>query len=96
MAIVLEKSKVRIVATLSDTSHFLQPHDQKLNRVLERDLEDYSDILTKVKSINLSSVRTKLILAIVGLKHVSPTDIIESFEKCGRRLMGFRFITLCT
>ena len=77
----------------SDTSHFLQPCDQKVNRVLKRGVKAYCDILTEVKSKNLSSVSSKPILAVIVLKCASPTEIIESFEKRGLCTMDFRFMT---
>ena len=93
----LEYSKrvgCEVVQLPSDTSHFLQPCDRKVNKELKRAVKDYRDMLCGLGTINLNSVRTKLVLAIVGLASISPSHIVESFKQCGLWPMDYRFTNL--
>ena len=78
----------------SDTTHFLQPCDQKINKSFKRSLKTYRNMLCRLRTINMRAIRTKSLLAIIGYESVTEKEIIESFELCGLWPMNYRFINL--
>lgn len=88
------KLRCEVLQLPSDTSHFLQPCDRKVNKFIKRNVKIYREKLRKLRTINLNSIQTKMILSIVGILSVQPSDIKDSFEQCGLWPMDFRFLNL--
>ena len=94
MARLLSKVKCEVIQLPSKTSHFLQPCDRKVNKQLKNAVRSLRDKIGKLQYLSLNSVRTKLILAVVGYLSISALNITESFRQCGLWPLDYRFTCL--
>ena len=60
------KGKFEIIQLPSNISHFLQLCDRKMNKQIKNAVSSFRDKLGKLQYLSLNSVRTKLILAVIG------------------------------
>lgn len=81
-----------VVQSPSDTSHFLQSCDKKVNKTFNGAVRDARDALCAESFLDLTCVRTSLMLGIIGFHAVSPQCVFESFSACGLWPMDYRFM----
>ena len=87
-----EEVGCEVVQLPSDTSHFLQACDNKVNKTFKTSIRSYRDVLSKNSTLDLCSVRVGLILGIFGFESVTERDIKDSFDNCGLWPMDYRFV----
>lgn len=81
-----------VVQSPSDTSHFLQPCDRRVNKTFKRAIRDARDALCAESFIDLTSVQISLVLGVIGFHAISPQCIKDSFYDCGLWPMDYRFM----
>lgn len=80
----------------SDTSHFLQPCDQKVNQVIKKSVKYLREKLCVKSMVHLLSVLTVLMLGKYVFRKLTltptPEVICESFQRCQLWPMNFEFL----
>jgi len=84
--------KCAVVQSPSDTTHFLQPCDQDVNKFYQKAVRKAREKLLRVTHLDLRSVRACLMLSIIAHYELSPATIRKSFEDVGLWPMNFSFI----
>jgi len=82
-----------IVQGAANTTHYLQPADQYINRVLQRESRLFHDVLSAYV-VTTSSVMFKIMKATYGYAKIEENDVRKSWDKCGLYPMDFRFVEI--
>ena len=78
-----KKNHCEIVQSPSNTTHFLQPCDQDVNRSFEKSMRLYRDLLQKQTTLDMRSVRANLMVAALAYSNITIDIIKLSFKKQG-------------
>ena len=87
-----EKNKIIVVKAPANTSHFLQPCDQTINKRIAKGVRRSRDTLIKAGFLNNKCVQVKLISALSAMSDISPNDVRTSFTNIGIWPHDFRFV----
>ena len=86
------KNNIEIAKTPANTSHVLQPYDQRVNKVIKSGLRRVRDQLSEAGMKNTKSVKFKLITALAAIDDLSSNYIKVSFSTKGLWPMDMRFL----
>ena len=89
---VASQNNIEVVQMPANTSHFLQPCDQFVNKSFKSQVRKSRDYLTNLCAINAGDIQMKLILGIDGHHSISENDIRRSFHSTGIWPMDFWFM----
>lgn len=76
----------------ANTSHFLQPCDQKINKSFQTAVRKVRDELLKCGRVNTGSISFKLKVAIAAHRMITAQHVKDSFAATGLWPMDYRFI----
>lgn len=79
----LELCKKKMVQSPSNTTHFLQLCDQNINNAFKEGIRMYQDLLHKQATLEMRSVRSNLMVAMLAYSDITVDKIELSFESRG-------------
>ena len=91
----IEKARthnIEVVVLPANTTHFLQPCDNQINKSFQKAVRDTRDELLTLASTNIHAMGFKLKLAVAGHATVTASIVRESFVRTGIWPMDFRFL----
>ena len=86
------KNNIEISKTPTNTSHVLQPCDQRVNKLIKSRVRRVRDQLSEAGMQNTKSVKFKFITALAAIDDLSLNDIKVSFSTTGLWPMDMRFL----
>ena len=86
-----KKRGCEIVQSPSNTSHFLQACDARVNKQFKRYIREMRDEFSRHVSIDLGSIQVRLMLGIAAMAQLSQDCIQKSWEDCGLWPVDFRY-----
>lgn len=86
-----QKCNIEIILLPANTTHFLQPCDNDLNKTFQRVIRETRDALLKMATTNVHAMGFKLKLAVAGHAGVTPDVVRKSFVNTGIWPMDYRF-----
>jgi len=72
-----------VIQGRANTTHFLQPCDQQINKTSKATIRETCDALCNMAVSNTKSIQFKLLVVIAGYRSVSEGDIRNSFTGIG-------------
>ena len=88
-----QEFSIEVVQSPANTSHFLQPCDQSVNKIFKKEMRKKRDQLCAIHPlVNTSTQQFKLVCATHAYGAITENDIKHSFEVTGLWPMDFRFL----
>ena len=81
-----------VVQLPSDTSHFLQACDRKVNKKIKNTMREYRDMLNKCFCVDPKTVQISLMIGVGAYASIDNATARQSFAECGLWPMNFRFL----
>ncbi|CDF33993.1 unnamed protein product [Chondrus crispus] len=76
----------------ANTTHMLQPCDQKTNKVFQQEIRRTRDLLLNMSHFSWANTAVKIKLAVAGHKALTSDIARASFREAGLWSMDFRFM----
>ena len=83
---------IEVVVLPANTTHFLHPCDNQINKSFQKAVRDTRDDLLSLASTNVHAIGFKLKLAVSGHTAVTASIVRESFVKTGIWPVHYRFL----
>lgn len=87
-----KENKCEIVQSPSNTTHFLQPCDQDVNRSFKKSMRTYRGLSHKQKTLDMRTLRANLMVAALAYSTITIESIKLSFKKTGLWPMNYSFL----
>ena len=81
-----------VVQSPANTSHFLQPCDQNVNKTFKQAMRKARDKLSAVTSVDIRTVRVNVMAGMAAYHAITSVSICNSFESTGMWPMDYRFL----
>ena len=88
------ENDISVVQSPANTSHFLQPCEQDINKMFQRAVRSTKDFLVGIETLNVAVMGLQLKLGIAGYKAVTDDVVKASWRKCGLWPMDYRFVDM--
>ena len=85
---------IEIVQSPNNTSHFLQPNDDTVNRCFKVALRGTKSWLCSKKLMSFNGVGMKLRLGVAGYRSITPDIVQRAYRNTGLWPMDFRFVEM--
>ena len=87
--------KCEVIQSPANTSHFLQPCDNAVNKNIQRTVRTTRDELCAMAFIDTRSKQVTLMAGVTGHESITVRDIKTSFQATGLFPMEFNFAERC-
>lgn len=87
-----KESRIEVVQSPANTSHFLQPCDSTINKTFKKTTRKKRDLLNSISLLKFGSMQIKLMIGVAGFRALTPNIVKDAFVKTGLWLMDFHFV----
>ncbi len=88
---ICRQNNCEVVQTPANTSHFLQPCDQFVNKAFKEAVRDMRDEVSSMAIANTKSVQFNLMCGVFGFHRISTQDNTKSFQVTGLFPVNWNF-----
>lgn len=86
------EKKIEIVQAPANTSHFIQPCDDRINKTFKRTVRKTRDALCKTTWVECADMRIKMMLGVAGYRSLTPEVVRKSFKATKMWPMDYSFV----